>query len=274
MTPDWTLWVEKLRSEEPTALAILLIGRWASGNNGPYSDVDIRVITEDKPKIRNRSYIEENGQHLVRFSVVRRSLSKAMNRARDAARWPKMRRTYATIKMLWGSEEVIALLRQEIEANAPLGRPYIGGLPKEFDCLIANAAKVKNAHVAGDYAHAAFFARAVAHYSWKILHCCSSFHPTAVERPQDAIFFKDTLTLNVPIPGYRAHIERCLGLRPVVRNIDEILQSSVELALSVVEWLKTILPELNVPISIKEELQSGKVERYLLQLRPQIGPAG
>lgn len=54
----WDIWIDRLRGEEPSAMAVLLFGSRATGDEGPYSDVDLRVITADDPVCRDRMYIE------------------------------------------------------------------------------------------------------------------------------------------------------------------------------------------------------------------------
>jgi predicted nucleotidyltransferase len=57
--PGWAGWVERLRAEEPTALAVVLQGSFARGDPGPFSDVDLRIVTAGPPRLRDRAYLEE-----------------------------------------------------------------------------------------------------------------------------------------------------------------------------------------------------------------------
>ncbi|WP_394295657.1 nucleotidyltransferase domain-containing protein [Alicyclobacillus acidocaldarius] len=62
--------MRRLKEEEPSALAILLFGSRAAGAEGPYSDVDLRVITAREPEVRDRVYIEKCEGRLIHSSFA------------------------------------------------------------------------------------------------------------------------------------------------------------------------------------------------------------
>ena len=55
-------WVERLRLQEPDAVAILLKGSAARGNAGPHSDVDFDVLTVSGPREAYLAYLVETGE--------------------------------------------------------------------------------------------------------------------------------------------------------------------------------------------------------------------
>ncbi len=77
--PGLAGWVERLRDEEPGALAVVLQGSVARGDAGPFSDVDLRIVTAGAPRRRDRAYIEPEVGRLVHYSVGSRPLAERAN---------------------------------------------------------------------------------------------------------------------------------------------------------------------------------------------------
>lgn len=125
---DWNQWVNRLRYKEPSTLAVLLFGSRASGNEGPYSDVDLRVITGREPERRDRIYFEEYDRQLIHFSIGNRSISELMHLCQDPERWAWMKPAYTSAKVLWDSTGIVDVLNRIIEANASKRYPYVEDL--------------------------------------------------------------------------------------------------------------------------------------------------
>ncbi len=259
---EWDLWVNRLRKVEPSAVAILLFGSRALGNEGPYSDVDLRVITAREPEVRDRIYFEEYGGRLVHFSIGSRSISELMRLCQDPERWAWMKPTYTSAKVLWDSTGIFDVLNQIIEANTPKRYPYVEDLQYALETLVEYVTKVKNAHAAADFARAAYFAQKVGEYAWRT---CRTYSESPRLMAGESQAFEDRLEIGKDIPGYVENIEVCLGLRPHTRTIDDILFASVRLAVGVVDWIHTVAPRLEISVSLLELLDLGKVRQYLLQ---------
>jgi hypothetical protein len=69
-------WVRRVRHEVPDGVAVFLVGSYARGDAGPYSDVDLDVLVADRPQ-RVADLLDVEGQRLVCVSVW----------IRDAATW-------------------------------------------------------------------------------------------------------------------------------------------------------------------------------------------
>jgi predicted nucleotidyltransferase len=264
--PDWTGWVARLRAGEPTALAVLVHGSYARGAEGRFSDVDLRVITAATPRVRDRVHLEERDGRLVHFSTGSRSLPELIELAEDPRRWMYVRPQYVDARLLWEEPGTLALLRGEVEARAPGRLPFVDGLQLALETLFEYAGKVRNAHLDGDYARAAWFARRVGEYAWETVHA------TAERRllPSEGDWLEDWLSLGEAIPGYRASARVCLGLTPEARSLDQLLEASLDLADAVVAWLGGELARLGPAAgeTVVELIESGKAARYLRELRP------
>jgi Nucleotidyltransferase domain len=258
----WNQWVHRLQIEEPSALAVLLFGSRAIGSEGPYSDVDLRVITACEPQVRDRIYFEEYGGRLVHFSIGSRPIFELIRLCQDPERWAWMKPTYTSAKVLWDSTGIVDVLNRIIEANTPKRYPYVEDLQYALETLVEYVTKVKNAHAAADYVRAAYFAQKVGEYAWRTCRACSE-SPRLMAGESQA--FEDRLEIGKDIPGYVENIEVCLGLRPHSRTIDDILFASVRLAVGVVDWVHTVAPRVEISVSLLELLDSGKVRQYLMQ---------
>jgi hypothetical protein len=215
----WAGWVARLRAEEPGALAVLVQGSFARGDPGPFSDVDLRVVTAGPPRRRDRAYLEEEAGRLVHYSVGSRPLAELIQATTDAEIWPWLVAHYAAVTPLWDPGDAIGLLRRAVEANRPPPRPYLDGLLLELEAMVEEVAKLRNAEVAGDYVLAARAAWEAADHAWKVL-------------------------------------QRCTDPRPLATRAD-----------GVVAWLCARRPDREPPPGVAYLVASGRLARYLRQLR-------
>jgi hypothetical protein len=261
--PGWAGWVERLRAAEPGALAVVLQGSVAQGDPGPFSDVDLRIVTAGPPRRRDRAYLQDDHGRLVHYSVGSRPLAELVGAAADPELWPWLVAHYATVKPLWDPGDVVGLLRRAVEANRPPPRPYLDGLFLELESMVEEVAKLRNAEVAGDYVLAAHAAQAAADHAWKVLQRCTDPRPLATSA--DGV--ERMLDLGAAIPGYRRCMLVCLGLTPEARPLAGLAAAALDLADGVVAWLAERLPELAPPPGVADLLAGGALARHLGQLR-------
>jgi phosphoribosyl-AMP cyclohydrolase len=259
---DLSVWVERLRAEEPGALAILLQGSHARGDAGPYSDVDLRVVTAGPPRVRDRAYLLQEGGRLVHYSVGGRPLAELVEAAANPELWPWLVAHYAAVKPIWDPQDVVGLLRRTVEANRPGPRPYVDGLLLELETMVEEVAKVRNAVAADDYLAAARAAWETADQAWKVLLRCTDPWPLRSQREG----VERMLRLGEAIPRYRENLLICLGLTPDPRPLDALSRAALQLAEGIVAWLEPRLNDLDQP-AVTELLADGKLAAYLRQLR-------
>jgi hypothetical protein len=259
---DWAPWIERLRAEEPRALAILLQGSYARGEPGPYSDVDLRVVTADAPRTRDRGYLVEQDGRLVQYSVGSRPLAELLEAIANAEVWPWLQPHYRAVMPLWDPHGTLAVLRAAVEASRPGPRPYLGGLFLELEAMVEEVAKVRNAEVGGDYVRASRAAREAAERAWRVLLRCVDPWPLANQGEGVERMFR----LGEEIPGYRANLTLCLGLTPDPRPLAALSRAAMDLADGVVAWLQERAGEL--PADARALIGDGQLARYLRQMRP------
>lgn len=79
----------RLRQHEPDALAILIFGSYGRGDAGPYSDLDLRVITSAPPRVPDRWHFVPHPEapgRLLHVSVGARTMDEILSQASDPAR--------------------------------------------------------------------------------------------------------------------------------------------------------------------------------------------
>jgi phosphoribosyl-AMP cyclohydrolase len=258
---DYPAWVAYLRAEEPSALAVLLFGSRASGSEGPYSDVDLRVITAGPPRVPDRMVLRETDGWLVHLSIGSRSLAELLEMAQDPARWVYMQPDYAGARVFWDPDGVVPLLNRALAANTPPPDFHRDNLPLALENLMEAVAKVKNAHARGDYTRAVLAAQDVGFWARMVLDALSPPRPFRGDVGRHA----DWMGLGAAIPGYTANMEVCLGLKPAPRSLDDLRAASIGLAVAVVSWLEARSGEPDFPAPIAALLSAGQVRRYLTQ---------
>lgn len=261
---DWTPWLDRLRAEEPAALAVFLQGSFARGEAGPHSDVDLRVVTAGAPRVRDRGYLVEQGGRIVHYAVGSRPLAELLEAIGSAEVWPWLEPHYRAVKPLWDPHGTLELLRAAVEASRPSSRPYLAGLFLELEKMVEEAAKVRNAELAGEYALAARAAHETAEHAWRVLLRCADPRPLANQRQG----VERMLRLGEAIPGYRENLSFCLGLTPDPRPLAALARSALDLADGVVAWLGANADAVDLPADARAFLGEERLARYLRQMRP------
>jgi hypothetical protein len=260
---DYGPWVARLRGLEPGALAVLLQGGHARGDAGPYSDIDLRIVTAGPPLARDRAFLEEDGGRIVHYSVGSRPLDELVSATADALIWPWLAAHYETVRPLWDPHDLVGLLRRSVEANRPGPLPYVDGLFLELEAMVEEVAKVRNAAAVSDYLTAARAAYEAGDLAWKVLQRCADPRPLA----NQAAGVERMLALGQAIPGYRADLAICMGLTPEPRPLETLSRAAVDLAEGVVTWVETWLPRRPETEAVRAFLGEGRLLRYVRQMR-------
>jgi hypothetical protein len=260
---DWTPWVDRLRAEEPAALAVLLQGSFARGDAGRHSDVDLRVVTAGAPRAYHRGYLVEQAGRLVHYAVGARPLDELLVAIGNPEVWPWLEPNYASAVPLWDPHGTLALLRAAVEASRPGPRPYLDGLFHELQAMVEEVAKVRNAEDAADYLRGASAAREAGEHAWRVLQRCADPRPLA--KQGDGI--ERALRLGEAIPGYRANLTLCLGLTPDPRPLAALASAALDLADGVVGWLEQNADAVGLPADVRALLADGRLASYLRQMR-------
>ncbi len=238
-------WAERLRSEIPGAVAVLLKGSHVRGNAGPWSDLELDVLTLDE-EIADEylAWIVDDGDgRLVHVAVER--LNDWLDGFRDVASWSFGLPSHEAARLLWLGRPS---LRAELD-RASWEHP--GGEP-ELEDFFEGLGKARNARIRGDEL---------------------SLRQPYRESPSSArLCSRRSTNRSGPAPGQRRWGPRwtsrsCLGLSGRASMVDEVLAASERLVFGTLALLEangnTIGPLL--PPDIPHLIRSGVLRHYLEQ---------
>jgi phosphoribosyl-AMP cyclohydrolase len=252
-------WVERLRAEEPRAVAILCHGSYARGEPEPHSDLDLDVLLDGEPEVGYRSAFEElpDGR-LLHATIAVESLHGWLARfdpPSESEEWAFFLPARQVARLLWATPEAGRLLEgrvtQALEFNPQL------------QDLIESASKVRNAHARGDELGARVGAQGVALRCPAVLGLLS---PTAVvDSPLAAL--RTALDMPLAPAGYRDDMLVCLGMSGRATSAADVHDAALRLALGVLALLREHGPPLGgrVEPGLPEALADGRLVRLMTQ---------
>ncbi len=249
------VWVERMRREELGAVAVLLKGSYARGAAGPYSDLDLDVLTRGEPRVPYRAYLEEISGRLLHISVATEELEKWLAEEEEPATWSWHLPAAEATKLVWSEKSV----RDHVDRSA-LRRPR-GGM--ELEDFIEGAGKVRSALAADDKLQLRLAAQDLARLCPSLL---IPLNPPVVAGTRTEAL---RLVLDLPVvpPEYKEHMLVCLGLSGRAMTMEEVADHALRLVRGVVRLLSEHSSEL--PPETEPELQrylvDGTLERYLSQ---------
>jgi phosphoribosyl-AMP cyclohydrolase len=246
LVSDWT---ERLR-QEPSAAAVLLVGSHARGVAGPYSDLDLTLLTKEVPADRYRAiFVEQAEDQLLHVSVLAMQWEEWVAMYRKPASWSFSLPAARAVRVLWADDAVRSQLAGVAGTN-PAG-------PIELEDFVECACKVKNAHAAGDELALRLAAQDLARLCPSVLQPINTV-PEVRTRPEA---LRVALDLAVAPAGYREDMLVCLGLTGRQISTDRVRESALHLAVGVVDLLAAYGGEPQLPLYLRD----GRLRRYLEQ---------
>lgn len=255
--------VVELRRAEPNALAIMLFGSLARGDAGPFSDIDLRVVTEGEPRVRDRvRFVERPDGGLLHLSIGSRPFTEIVQTAEDLERWAWMIETYSTAETLWEKPGVAARLLAEIRAREPRPEAYAAKSGYHLETLLEYAAKVKNAVVKGDEQGVRAYAANLADVCWRLLR---PLNPV-LTFPGESEFWDRVSAFTVAPEGYAEDLRYCLGLLDEPRPVHVLVWRALRLAEGTLGVIEAHVAALRLPDDLARPVSGGTVRRYLKQV--------
>jgi phosphoribosyl-AMP cyclohydrolase len=250
-------WAERLRRQEPDAIAILLKGSAARGDAGPHSDVDFDVLTASGPREAYLAYLGETGEGwLTHVSVAVCDLDSWLAQAAEPVEWAFPWPAAEATRLVWARDET---LRER------LARPFLPHPPAaaELEDFIAGFGKVKNAHVAENELALRLAAQGLARFCPSLLRLVNP--EVRVGTGYEALLA--SLELPVSPPGYREDLLVCLGLVGRATTVDEVYAAAHRLVTGVVALLQPHAQRLATEFEpdLAAYLADGTLQRYIAQ---------
>lgn len=260
--PDLAPLIAELREAEPGARAFLVFGSFGRGDAGPYSDIDLRVITAGPPAARDRvRFLGGRDAPLVHVSIGSRSYAELVARAAEPSGWAWIAGFCASARVIDDAHDLLGALRRVVEAHRPARLTTTTGMHYDLETLLEYLAKCKNARVAGDDRELFAAARLVADYAADVLLPLNGVAPVPSERGVRA----RALAFTVAPPGYREDHTVCAGYTAGARGVGTVFAAAMRLGEGVVRVLMERVAETPLEGALAGYLRDGTVLRYVRQ---------
>ena len=260
--PDLAPLIAELRAAEPRARAFLVFGSFARGDAGPYSDVDLRIITAGEPVERDRvRFLGGDEGPLVHVSIGSRSFAELVGLLQKPDEWPWMAGILARVQVLDDPDDLVGTLRRLVEAHRPAHMTTAAGMHFDLETLLESVTKCKNAHARGDEGELFVSARHVAEHAIVLLLSLNDVTPALGRRA----WRRRATTLPVAPPGYGTDIALCTGDTGQARSGADVFAAAMRLGEGTMRLLmerQELLPLLG---ALAGYLRDGTLLRYVRQ---------
>ncbi len=254
-----TRWAERLRREEPRAVAVLCHGSYARGAAEAHSDLDLDVICDGEPEAGYRSAFEElpDGR-LLHVTIASYSLEGWLEQFEPPAEseeWAFFLPARQAARLLWATPAARERLRGHVTLDLAIA--------PQLQDLLESAGKVRNAASRGDELGLRLAAQDLALRCPALLALLSPLQPVATRREA----LQAALELQTTLPGYRDDMLLCLGLSGRASTAQEVQDAAMRLALGVVRALQA-RPDAAAGLlepGLPEALADGRLLRLLTQ---------
>jgi Nucleotidyltransferase domain len=253
--------VTELLSAEPSALAVMLFGSYSRGDEGPFSDIDVRVFTAAPPVQRDRVRIVGSDGRPVHWSIGSRTVAEKLTEIADPEQWPWAAAHYQHMRTLHDPLDILTLMRTAVERARPAPAAYAVTIGYDLETLLEYLAKVKNAALVGSMPDAVQAAVKVVHYCERLLRSLNPVQPFENEPAMEAYF----RGLPVAPPNWAAERDLCLGVTGLPRTIEDVLCAAQSMALGTAGLLSDHVDELPFPDDVATALRDGRLRAYLMR---------
>ncbi|MEN9938729.1 MAG: hypothetical protein RLZZ387_5308 [Chloroflexota bacterium] len=257
--PILSTWAERLRREEPRAVAVLCHGSYARGAPEPHSDLDMDVLLDGEPEAGYRSAFEElpDGRllHITIASYTIDDWLEQFEPDAESEEWAFFLPARQSARLLWATDEA----RRRLEGRVTL---ELAHAPQLQD-LLESAAKVRNAMARGDELGVRLGAQDMALRCPGVLGLLSPLPRAESRRAALAA----ALDIAAAPPGYPDAMLVCLGLSGCTTTAQDVHDAAIGLARAIVGMLEAAPERVagRVEPGLAEALADGRVMRLLTQ---------
>jgi len=243
--------VGRLLDLEPAAGAVVVTGSYAKGTADERSDLDVRTITTEPPRVRYRTWFAErqNGRPL-HVSAGAKSVDDWLSARGEPSEWALGFPVLHEAVYLWAIDGVRQALGDPPSHRHP---PADAELEDFVEALV----KVRRAAAAGDGVGARWHAHAAGSLAPRLL--LGLNEERLVHDRRDAL--EAALTLPVAPDGYADDLAACLGVR--VATDEGVVAAALRLGRSMLAFLRERDPNVDPQPGVAEALRDGSFERQL-----------
>jgi hypothetical protein len=260
--PELAPLIAELRGAEPRARAFLVFGSFARGDAGPYSDVDLRVITAGEPVERDRvRFLGGEAGPLVHVSIGTRSFAELAALLQKPDEWPWTAGILARAQVLDDPDDLVGTLRRLVETHRPARLATAAGVHYDLETLLEAISKCKNAQAAGSEGELFVSARHVAECAVVLLLALNEVVPALGRRAWRV----RARALPVAPPGYAADVALCAGDTGQARASAEVFAAAMRLGEGTLRLLMERQAGLPLDGALARYLRDGTLLRYVRQ---------
>ena len=222
-------WAERLRTEIPETVAILLKGSYVRGDAGPFSDLDFDVLVSGTPTSEYRAFLtHDQRERTVHVSVAVQKFEVWIAEGNEPASWSFGLPAIEVAKLLWAKDAAIRERLHHPSRTLPASDP-------ELEDFVEGFGKVRNAHLAQDKRALRLAAQTMAQLCPTLLRLVN---PEVT--PDTKIAALDMILSFPTVPtGYHADMLLCLGFGEEASSSDQVFDAARRLAIGTVELLQS-----------------------------------
>jgi Nucleotidyltransferase domain len=192
-------------------VAVFLVGSYARGDAGPYSDVDLDVLVADGPRNEWPTWFDVEEHQLVCVSVWIRDVATWQASQQEPQGWAFGLPSVETVRLCWVADDSWRARLERSQLAHPPGEP-------ELDHLVGDLGKVANAWRRGDELGLRLAAQDLARSCPSLLQPLNP-HPPVGSRHAALL---TALDFAVVPPGYHDDLVVCLGLAGRPTSAEEV----------------------------------------------------
>ena len=244
--------VASCQQREPSVVAVLVHGSYATGTAHPESDIDLNLVVSD-PSIHYRTWFidRSDGGPLHVSARCDLTMDAWEAEAETPEDWSLGLPVRLVYRWLWSNDDgVVASIGEQPEVLKPGGPPEIEDM---VDAVIKMRRHCRNKDEVG----VRLEAQAAARYAAPTVAGLNT--PPAVGDPRSAI--DGVISLPVAPPGWSTDFIVAAGLARA--STEEVLEATVRLALGTLRLVREVDPAVDDQPEIEKYLRDGTLERLL-----------
>ena len=243
--------VARLLDLEPASGAVIVTGSYAMGTADERSDLDVRAVTTEPPRVRYRTWFAERGNgRPLHVSAGAQSVDDWLAARARPNEWALGFPVQFEAVYLWATDGVRAAVGETPSHRHP---PACAELEDFVEALV----KVRRAAAAGDGIGARWHAQTTGSLAPRLLLGLND--ERLVRDRRQAL--EAALSLAVAPDGWAADLSVCLGL--TAATDDQVATAALRLGRSLLAFVRERDPAVDPQPGVADALRDGSFERQL-----------
>ncbi|MEM3616812.1 MAG: nucleotidyltransferase domain-containing protein [Candidatus Bathyarchaeia archaeon] len=224
---------EEMLAEIGDVELIFVSGSYALGMMGPYSDIDIKVLTAARPKRKRLFRFVKCGKRNLLLTVHFDKFAHAMKEIRKPEEWVWAYEYYRKALVLYDRDYNMEKILAELERHKVSQDYFFRFIPEEASYLPEYVGKLKNAYHERDELNLFYAARVIAEICYNLLRPFNLVWKYTSEKEAYRAF----LSLKNKPKDYVKDFKICYGITTERRPLKKVYESALRLARETIEFL-------------------------------------